>query len=44
MNLLQRMRERFDELSGRLARGYADVPVTDGLAEIAAAVTAIRRL
>jgi hypothetical protein len=33
----QGMRERFDRLSGRIASGYAEVPVEEGLAEIDAA-------
>lgn len=36
---IRRMRERFDQLSGRLAEAYADVPLDAGIAEIDAAVT-----
>lgn len=40
---IRRMRERFDALSERIARGWADVPEAEGLAEIDAAVTRLRR-
>lgn len=40
---IERMRGRFDELAGRLARAYASVPVEKGLAEIDAAVEQERR-
>lgn len=40
---IQRMRERFDSLSERIAQGYAEVPVEEGLAEIDAAVAAERQ-
>lgn len=39
---IRRMRERFDALSARIAHAYADVPMADGVAEIDAAVTAVR--
>jgi len=39
---IRRMRERFDALSDRIAQSYADMPEDEGLAEIAAAVTAER--
>lgn len=39
---IRRMRERFDALAGRIAEGYAEVPMDDGLAEIDAAVAAER--
>ena len=35
---IRRMRERFDELSHRIAEAYADVPAEKGMAEIDAAV------
>ena len=31
---IRRMRDRFDALSDRIAKAYADVPVEEGLAEI----------
>jgi prevent-host-death family protein len=40
---IRRMRERFDALSDRIAGAYTDLPVEDGLAEIDAAVEAVRR-
>ncbi|MHA6821477.1 type II toxin-antitoxin system prevent-host-death family antitoxin [Ralstonia pseudosolanacearum] len=40
---IRRMRQRFDALSERIAKAYADVPVEEGLAEIDAAVTAERK-
>lgn len=40
---IRRMRERFDELSGRIAAAYADVPADEGMAEIGAAVARVRR-
>jgi len=40
---IQRMRERFDALSARLAHAYADVPAEEGLAEIDAMVAAERK-
>jgi prevent-host-death family protein len=40
---IRRMRERFDELSSRIAEAYANVPVDDGMAEIDAAVALERR-
>jgi len=35
---IQRMRERFDAISGRIADGYAETSVEEGLAEIDALV------
>lgn len=35
---IRRMRERFDDLSSRIAAAYAGVPEQEGLAEIDAAV------
>jgi len=40
---IRRMRERFDELSGRIAAAYAGVPAEEGMAEIEAAVAQERR-
>ncbi|MGB6687665.1 MAG: type II toxin-antitoxin system prevent-host-death family antitoxin [Terracidiphilus sp.] len=40
---IRRMRERFDELSNRIAAAYADVPADQGMAEIDAAVAQERR-
>jgi prevent-host-death family protein len=40
---IRRMRERFDALSSRIAKAYADVPVDEGMAEIDAAVARNRR-
>lgn len=31
---IRRMRDRFDTLSARIAEGYTEVPVEEGLAEI----------
>ena len=42
-NRIRRMPERFDALTDRLAETYAEVPVEDGLAEIDAAVAALRK-
>ena len=39
---IRRMRERFDELSQRIADAYADVPEEEGMAEIEAAVAKVR--
>jgi len=39
---IRRMRERFDELSARIAAAYDDVPEAEGLAEIDAAVAGVR--
>jgi prevent-host-death family protein len=36
---IRRMQDRFDALSQRIALGYAEVPVEEGLAEIDAMVT-----
>jgi prevent-host-death family protein len=35
---IRRMRNRFDELSNRIAEAYAEVPALEGMAEIDAAV------
>jgi prevent-host-death family protein len=40
---IRRMRERFDALSERIAKAYADVPAEEGLAEIDAAVARERK-
>lgn len=40
---IRAMRERFDELSGRIARAYQDVPPGEGMHEIDAAVERERR-
>ncbi len=40
---IRRMRERFDELSGRIAQAYLGVPPEEGMAEIDAAVARERR-
>lgn len=39
---IRRMRERFDQLSERIAGAYAEVPSAEGTAEIDAAVAAER--
>lgn len=39
---IRRMRDQFDELSGRIAAAYANVPVEQGMAEIDEAVSAVR--
>ncbi len=40
---IRRMRERFDELTNRLAADFAVLPEDEGMAEIDAAVAAERR-
>lgn len=40
---IQRMRARFDELSGRIAESYAEVSIEEGLAEIDDAVAKERK-
>ncbi len=35
---IQRMRDRFDSLSGRIAEAFAEIPMDEGLAEIDAVV------
>ena len=40
---IRTMRERFDQLSSRVAEAYADVPTDQGMAEIDAAITQERR-
>ncbi len=39
---IRRMRDRFDELTGRVAEAYATVPPEEGMAEIDAAVAQSR--
>lgn len=39
---IRRMGDRFDELSRRIAKAYADVPEQEGMAEIDAAVASER--
>jgi prevent-host-death family protein len=39
---IRRMRDRFDELTGRIAEAYATVPPQEGMAEIDAAVAQSR--
>ena len=39
---IRRMRERFDELSSRIAEAYADVPQEQCMAEIDAVVSEVR--
>jgi len=39
---IRRMRENFDELSGRIAAAYANLPAERGMAEINEAVSAVR--
>lgn len=40
---IRRMRDRFDTLTSRIAAAYANVPASEGMAEIDAAVAAERR-
>ncbi len=40
---IRAMRERFDQLSSRVAEAYTDVPADEGMAEIDAAVAQERR-
>ena len=40
---IQRMQDRFDVLSQRIARGFEDAPMLEGTSEIDAAVKAARR-
>lgn len=40
---IRRFRERFDELSRRIAEAYAEVPEAEGLEEIDAIVKAVRQ-
>lgn len=40
---IRQMRQHFDALSARIAQSYADVPEAQGLAEIDAAVAALRQ-
>ncbi|PPE66870.1 type II toxin-antitoxin system Phd/YefM family antitoxin [Caldimonas caldifontis] len=39
---IRRMRDRFDALTERISQAYAEVPATEGMAEIEAAVAAER--
>jgi prevent-host-death family protein len=39
---IRRMRERFDDLSSRIAEAYADVPQEQGMAEIDRVVSEVR--
>jgi len=39
---IRRMRERFDDLSSRIAAAYADVPEEQGMAEIDVVVSQVR--
>jgi prevent-host-death family protein len=39
---IRRMQSRFDALSARIAAGFADQPEADGMAEIDAAIAAVR--
>ena len=40
---IRAMRDRFDQLSNRVAEAFADVPVDQGMAEIDAAIKKERR-
>jgi prevent-host-death family protein len=40
---IRALRDRFDQLSGRVAEAYADVPAGQGIAEIEAAIAQERR-
>jgi prevent-host-death family protein len=40
---IRTMRDRFDQLSNRVAEAYKDVPVDQGIAEIDAAIAQERR-
>ena len=40
---IRAMRDRFDQLSNRVAEAYADIPAEQGMAEIDAAVKKERR-
>jgi prevent-host-death family protein len=40
---IRAMRDRFDQLSSRVAEAYRDLPTEQGMAEIEAAVAAERR-
>jgi prevent-host-death family protein len=40
---IRAMRDRFDQLSNRVAEAYVDVPVEQGMAEIDAAIKKERR-
>ena len=40
---IRALRDRFDQLSGRVAEAYADLPAEEGMAEIDAAVAKERR-
>ncbi len=40
---IRRMKDRFDELSTRIAAAYAHVPPDEGMAEVDSAVSKLRR-
>ena len=40
---IRAMRDRFDQLSNRIAEAYVDVPADQGMAEIGAAIAQERR-
>lgn len=40
---IRRMQDRFEALSDRIAQAYAEVPADEGMAEIDAAVAAVRK-
>jgi len=40
---IRRMRDRFEALSSRIAAAFADVPAEQGMAEIGAVVSEVRR-
>jgi len=40
---IRRMRDRFDELTARMAKAYASVPESEGMAEIDAIIARERR-
>lgn len=41
-NRIRRMRERFDELTARMAEAFKDVPEAEGMAQIDAIVAQVR--
>ncbi len=40
---IRRMQARFDEVAGRIEKGYADIPEAEGLAEIEQAIAESRK-
>jgi prevent-host-death family protein len=40
---IRRMRERFDEIAGKIAEDFRDIPEEEGMAQIEAAVAEVRR-